>query len=159
VSKFDEVVTALGTLADQAVARFATQQAAATALAGAMRDSVTAMREAAVLAQQLQAKYVEQTVMLDAATGSLIEDWSCNRTAQSEVEFSLDRWVQLDILRQVAVHRCAHVHARHHLTSWRGGASVPAGSRPARPTPPGAAGCCRQRQMLAVQLRPCCQTR
>jgi hypothetical protein len=49
------------------------------------------MREAAVLAEQLQAKYVEQTLMLDAATGSFFGDWNCSRTADWEVAFTVSR--------------------------------------------------------------------
>lgn len=60
-------------------------------MSAAMRDSITSMREAAALAEQLQAKYVEQTLMLDAATGSFIEDWNCSRTTEWEVAFDVSR--------------------------------------------------------------------
>jgi hypothetical protein len=91
VSQFNDMVTALSTSADAAAARFDVQQAAAVSMSVAMRDSITSMREAAVLAEQLQAKYVEQTIMLDAATGSFIEDWNCSRTDDWEVSFDVAR--------------------------------------------------------------------
>lgn len=85
------MVAALGTLADTAAARFDQQAAAAASMSAALKDSITAMREAATLAQKLQAKYVEQTLMLDAATGSIIEDWDCSRTSDWEVGFAVSR--------------------------------------------------------------------
>jgi hypothetical protein len=95
VSQFDDMIAALSSSADAAATRFDVQQAAAASLSTAMRDSVTSMRDAAALAQQLQAKYVEQTLMLDAATGGIFEDWSCARTTEWEVAFAVQhqaRW-------------------------------------------------------------------
>lgn len=86
------MITALSSSADAAATRFNIQQAAAASLSTAMQDSVTSMREAAALAEQLQAKYVEQTLMLDAATGGIFEDWSCARTTEWEVAFAVSRW-------------------------------------------------------------------
>jgi hypothetical protein len=89
VAQFSSMVTALGASADAAAAKFDLQKSAATTLSASMQDSITSMREAAALAEQLQAKYVEQTVMLDAATGGIIEDWSCSRTLDWEVGFTV----------------------------------------------------------------------
>jgi hypothetical protein len=91
VAQFASMVTALGASADAAATKFDQQKSAATTLAASMQDSITSMREAAALAEQLQAKYVEQTVMLDAATGGIIEDWSCSRTLDWEVGFAVHR--------------------------------------------------------------------
>lgn len=91
VEKFDDMVTALSTLANQAAAKFDQQKIAAQSLSAAMRDSITAMQDAAALAQQLQSKYVQQSLLLDAATGSLVEDWNCSRTQDWEVSFATSR--------------------------------------------------------------------
>jgi hypothetical protein len=87
------MVTQLTASADAAATKFGQQQAAAASLSASMRDSITSMREAAVLAQQLTDKYVEQTLMLDAATGGVIEDWNCSRTTDLEVAFAVNRCV------------------------------------------------------------------
>lgn len=94
VSQFAGMVAALSSSADKAAARFDAQRAAAVSVSAAMKDALTAMRDAAALAEQMQARYVEQTLMLDSATGSIMEDWSCDRTSDWEVGF--------------AVNRCAH---------------------------------------------------
>lgn len=91
ISKFDAMVASIGALSDTAATRFDQQKAAAASLSAAMTDTITSMKEAAALAQQLQAKYVEQTLMLDAATGSIIEDWNCSRTTDWEVSFAVAR--------------------------------------------------------------------
>lgn len=90
VGEFASMVTALSASADAAATKFDQQKAVAVALSAAMQDSITSMREAAALAEQLQAKYVEQTVMMDAATGGIIEDWSCARTPDWEVSFAVN---------------------------------------------------------------------
>lgn len=89
VAQFADMVTVLGASADAAASKFDQQKSTAATLAAAMQDSITSMREAAALAEQLQAKYVEQTLMLDAATGGIIEDWSCGRTTDWEVGFAV----------------------------------------------------------------------
>jgi hypothetical protein len=87
------MVAALSTLADQAASKFDQQRTTATSLVAAMKDSITAMREAAALAEQLKAKYVEQSLLMDSATGALIDDWNCSRTRDWGVTFAVSRCV------------------------------------------------------------------
>jgi hypothetical protein len=87
------MVAALSSLADKAAAKFDEQRAAALSVSAAMKNALTSMRDAAALAEQLQAKYVEQMLMMDAATGSIFEDWNCARTSDWEVEFTVSRYV------------------------------------------------------------------
>jgi hypothetical protein len=95
VTQYADMVTALSASADAAANKFSQQQAAAASLSASMRDSITSMKEAAALAQQLTDKYVEQMLMLDAATGGFIEDWNCSRTSNWEVAFAVERCVGL----------------------------------------------------------------
>jgi hypothetical protein len=92
VSQFAGMVAALSSSADKAAAKFGEQQAAAESASAAMKDALTSMRNAAAMAEQLQSKYVEQTLMMDAATGSFIEDWNCARTSDWEVGFTVSRY-------------------------------------------------------------------
>lgn len=94
VSQFAGMVAALSSSADKAATKFDEQRAAAKSVSAAMKDALTSMRNAAALAEQLQSKYVEQTLMMDAATGSIIEDWNCARTSDWEVWFTVSRYVQ-----------------------------------------------------------------
>jgi hypothetical protein len=57
-------------LADRAATGFDAQTASFAALSGAMSDTVVSMREAASYAERLLEEYVNQQVMLDAATGA-----------------------------------------------------------------------------------------
>jgi hypothetical protein len=92
VTSFDAMVAALSALSDQAAAKFNQQTSTAATLAASMSDTITAMREAAALNEQMTEKYVQQTLMLDAATGQLNEDWSCNREKYWELHFATNRY-------------------------------------------------------------------
>eukprot|EP00879_Flechtneria_rotunda_P028207 GHRR01030295.1.p1 GENE.GHRR01030295.1~~GHRR01030295.1.p1 ORF type:complete len:524 (+),score=176.95 GHRR01030295.1:86-1573(+) len=91
VTDFSYMVANLSSLADQAAAKFDQQAAAAANLSAAITDTITSMRDSAALAEALQHKYVEQTLMLDAATGAATGEWSCNRTKLWKPAFSVDR--------------------------------------------------------------------
>jgi hypothetical protein len=94
VTSFDAMVAALSDLSDQAAAKFNQQASAAATLAASMSDTITAMREAAALNEAMTEKYVQQTLMLDAATGQLVEDWSCNRDKYWELHFAMNRYAR-----------------------------------------------------------------
>lgn len=100
VTHFDAMVTAVNTLADQALADFNGQMAAAADRTAAMQDAVTAMREAAALAEAMQQKYLEQTLMINAATGQTSEGEVCNRTRYLNVNFVVSRLVYGRLLQQ-----------------------------------------------------------
>lgn len=91
VTSFDDMVSALNALSDQAAARFEQQATTAASLAASMSDTITAMREAAALNEAMAERYVQQTLMLDAATGQLVDGWSCNREKYWELAFSVNR--------------------------------------------------------------------
>lgn len=85
------MVTAINTLADQALAKFNQQAATAATYAASLNDAVTAMRDSAALAEALQQKYVEQTLMIDAATGQVVQEWTCDRSKYLDVHFVVSR--------------------------------------------------------------------
>jgi hypothetical protein len=91
VTSFDAMVAALSSLSDEAAAKFDQQASTAATLAASMSDTITAMREAAALNEALAEKYVQQTLMLDAATGQLVDGWACNREKHWELAFSVNR--------------------------------------------------------------------
>eukprot|EP00878_Enallax_costatus_P033425 GHUV01036864.1.p1 GENE.GHUV01036864.1~~GHUV01036864.1.p1 ORF type:complete len:104 (-),score=20.16 GHUV01036864.1:129-440(-) len=91
VSGFDTLVSTINSLADLAITKFNQQTAVAATYAASISDAITSMRESSSLAEALQQKYVEQTMMIDAATGQAIEDWSCDRTKYLNVHFTVNR--------------------------------------------------------------------
>lgn len=90
VTEFDSLVSTINHLADVAVQKFDQQATAAATYAASVNDAVTSMRESASLAQALQQKYVEQTLMIDAATGQIVEDWTCDRGKYLNVHFTVN---------------------------------------------------------------------
>lgn len=95
MSTFDAMVTAISSLANQAMDKFDQQHAAAASLATTMNDAITTMRESAALTEAMREKYVQQTLMVDGATGQLIDDWSCSRTKHWELHFNTSRYASL----------------------------------------------------------------
>lgn len=91
VASFDAMVATLSDLSDQAAAKFNMQASAAASLAASMSDTITAMREAAALNEATTEKYVQQTLMLDAATGQAADGWSCDRAKYWELHFGMNR--------------------------------------------------------------------
>lgn len=90
VAAYDGMVTALSGLADSAAAKFDQQVAATATLSSALGSAITTMRESAALTQQLQQKYVEQTLMLQDATGTGVTE-ACNRTRAWAATFTINR--------------------------------------------------------------------
>jgi hypothetical protein len=125
VTSFDAMVAALSSLSDEAAAKFNQQASTAAALAASMSDAITAMREAAALNEEMAEKYVQQTLMLDAATGQLVDGWSCDREKYWELRFGvnrcglqhcalLDQMPVFAVLWQHAQHMCTlHEHSRY----------------------------------------------
>lgn len=85
------MVTDINSLAEQALAKFDQQAATASTYAASLHDAVTAMSESADLAEALQQKYVQQTLMIDAATGQVVQEWSCDRGKYFDGHFTLSR--------------------------------------------------------------------
>jgi hypothetical protein len=91
VSDFDAMVSVIGSLSDKAVAKFDQQVAAAKAMAASAGDAITAMKEAAALTAQLSQKYLQQTIMLQDATGTAGMSWVCDRTWAYPLEWKINR--------------------------------------------------------------------
>jgi hypothetical protein len=83
------MVSSVGGLADAAAAAFDRQLDAAAQLSASMADAITAMRDAVAVTEATQRKYVEQNMMLDAATGNAVSEWSCNRTRRTIMAFTV----------------------------------------------------------------------
>lgn len=92
VTEFDSLVSIINHLTDAAIQKFDQQGAAPAAVtfAASVNDAVTSMRESASLAEALQQKYVEQTLMIDAATGQVVEDWTCDRGKYLNIHFAVN---------------------------------------------------------------------
>jgi hypothetical protein len=124
VTSFDAMVAALAALSDEAAAKFNQQASTAATLAASMSDTITAMREAAALNEALAEKYVEQTLMLDAATGQAVDGWSCDRQKYWELRFGVNRYnlqlrhVIFGVITRVGLLRCGGMHSLG-LALWK----------------------------------------
>ena len=105
MAAYDGMVSALSVLADSAAAKFDQQVAATASLASALGSAITAMRESAALTQQLQQKYVEQTLMLQDATGTGVTE-ACNRTRAWAAAFTINRCTVWRVLNAAALAPC-----------------------------------------------------
>lgn len=77
LSDWDSFVHTLSGLSDQATSLFSTQAQKFTATAAQAHSAMTAIQDSLELAKQMQLKYVEQSLLMDASTAEL---WSCNCT-------------------------------------------------------------------------------
>jgi hypothetical protein len=76
----------VGSLSDQAAARFDDQLQASQNMAALVASTMGTIADATALAQRLQESYVQQTLM-QAASDEVV--WSCNRTSKLVAEFSI----------------------------------------------------------------------
>jgi hypothetical protein len=94
-------------LTDQAALRFVNQQQTSQNLEKLLISTMAMITDATTAAQRLQAKYVQQALMLEASNGD--QQWSCDRGNSLEAHFELNRWAGW----QMVTAACIQIPALH----------------------------------------------